>query len=172
MSMKLFPLALVTSLLIAAGVAVVLLVGASKGGGGDTSTLEGYFQAVNTVQTGIGTSFTSISAKYPQKFQDVQQTVAYLDESEAALADAVKKIKAIDPPASLQQQHAGFATAAEGVVAAFAGLKTGAQGAADAAALQTLLNTSDTKPFEDFTAACQVLQDTATQNDIPVQLNC
>jgi hypothetical protein len=179
MSIKLFPLALVTSLLIAAGVAVVLLVGASKGGGGDTSTLEGYFKVLNTVQTGIGTSFTSISAKYPNAFPDasggggnVKEAVGYFKESQVAMADGVKKLAAIEPPAEAAQQHAALVKAAQGVQAAFGDLQTGAASASDSAGLQTLLNTSSTTAFGDFTTACQALQDIATQNDIPVNLKC
>jgi hypothetical protein len=170
----LIPLALVTGVLIGAGVLVALLVGTSGGGGGggDTSTLAGYFQAINQVETEISTNYSTISQKYPQAFQDVQQTLDYLDESEQAWADGVTKMKAINPPPDAAQAHNGLADAADAVRKAFADLRTGAAGAKDATALETLLNGADTTAFDNFGTACKALQSLADSNKITVSLAC
>jgi hypothetical protein len=175
MKMALFPLAFVTSLLVAAGVAVALLVGASGGGGGgggDTSTLEGYFQTLSTVQTDISTQYSSISAKYPQAFKDKQQTLDYLDEGGEAWAGGVDELKAIEPPADAARAHLALVQATDNVRGAFAKLRTSAASAADATALQALLNSADTTPFNEYGTACKALQTLADNNKVTITLVC
>ena len=171
MKAGLLPLTLVTGVLIAAGVLVVLLAGASNGGGGgDTSTLEGYFQTLNTTQTDIRTQYNTIQSQYPQAFTDKQQTLDFLDASEQAWAQGVDKLKEIEPPADAAQAHNGLVQATGDVSAAFAALRTSAEAADDAAALEALVSSPSTTAFDDYGIACQSLQDLADQNQVAVSL--
>ena len=168
---NLLPLAAVLAVLIGASVAVVLIFG-SSGGGGSSSSLEGYFQTLNSVQEEISAQYSTISTQYPQAFQDKQETLDYLDASIVVWGDGAEKLKAIDPPGAAQQGHDGLVQATDDVRGAFEGLRPGAEDAADATALQDLLNNADTAAFANFTTACQALQDLADQNSIAVQLAC
>ncbi len=173
MKSGLLPLALATGVLIAAGVLVAVIVGASDGGGGgDTSTLEGYFQTLNTVQTDISTQYSTISSQYPQAFSDKQETLDYLGVSEKAWSDGVDKLEAIEPPDDAEQAHLALIQATDDVGAALASLGTSAEDANDEAALQALLNSADTTAFDDYGTACTALQDLADQNGITVTLVC
>ncbi len=167
---NLLPLAAAVVILIAASVAAALIFGSSGGGG--SSSLEGYFQALNGVQQEINSQYTTISTQYPQAFQDKQQTLDYLDASVETWGGGVDKLKAIKPPDAAQQAHEALIQATDDVRGAFADLRTGATGAADAAALGELLNSADTAAFDSFSTACQVLQALADQNSIAVQLTC
>ena len=83
-----------------------------------------------------------------------------------AWGDGAEKLRAIDPPDAAKQAHDGLVQATDDVRGAFEGLRPGAEDAADATALQDLLNNADTTAFDSFSTACQALQDLADQNTL------
>jgi hypothetical protein len=176
MKLTLLPLTLVTGVLIAAGVGVALLFGASNGGGGgggDTSTLAGYFQTLNTLQTGLQTDYSAVEAKYPNAFSDKQQTLDYLDENAKTWTDAVDKLKTIEPPDAAVSAHDSLVKAVGDVGGAFATLRTSAESTADdPAALGAIATNVDRTAFDAYGSACTALQDLADQNSVAVTLAC
>jgi hypothetical protein len=178
----LLPLAVATALLVAAGVAAVLVFGTAEGdggGGGDTSTLEGYFQVLNTAQTEISSGYTDISSQYPEVFIDKQQTLDYLEASAAAWGDAVTTLENIDPPDEASSAHSGLIQATGEVGSAFDALLATVTDVEDTEeALQTAIQEADTTAFDAYGEACGELQTLADDNAVmdetgqPIALVC
>jgi len=167
MKAGLIPLVLVTGVLIAAGVLVAFTIGADDSGGGDTSSLEGYFQALNTAQTDIRAEYAAVETQFPEAFSDKQQTVDYLDTSAEAWASGATTLEGIDAPAETADAHGTLVVATGDVSQAFTDLGVGVQDIEDEeAALQEFVNSADTTAFDAYAEACTALQVIADDNAV------
>ena len=175
--MKSLAFSLAAALLLALGT----VAAACGGGGGNKLTLEEYFQKLDSVQEQADATFATQEASTGEPSQDAsgEELAAFLRDnvtsSADVLRDAAADVNDLEPPDEVADAHSDIAAAINDLVAAFDDLADSVPDTLTPAELEqgtffnsTELNAAD----EQFVAACNALEQIASDNGITVDLAC
>jgi hypothetical protein len=159
----------VTALLLAVGAI------AAACGGEEQLTLEEYFPQLDALAENTNAQLDALEAKYPQAFQDPDQTRDALEEANVILNDAFGQLDDMNPPDEVKESHDEFR---ESVEARRAVLQAISDQLVEVESPSELLQALEPQADEidaanaRIEAACLALQGIADDNGIVVDLEC
>jgi hypothetical protein len=159
----------VTALLFAVGAIAVAC------GGEEQLTMEEYFPQLDALAESTNSQLDALDQKYPQAFQDPDETRAALEEANTILNDAFSQLDDMNPPDEVKQAHDEFrASVGERRATLQAISDQLVEVETPAELLQALEPQADELDAANarLEAACLALQGIADDNGIVVDLEC